>query len=234
MSKEITASTPVSTKDVNIPVSIKDVLEWLPKSNSHMRETAIRYHSAKGVESYIIIGAALAKARDSEDWKKAQCNNMKEWCENEQRISYTQAIRMMTIWDKLSRLLPKYYEQMKEIPFTNLYEIARIADALSPAKLAELLEVAAVNTERHFKDNIRELEGKIPTDKCIHANMESWFKCSACHKFIKINDEPMEESKVRVLDSPLGKVVPLIDHNKYVDALKRKLHEIHQAVPEKG
>lgn len=171
---------------MNMELGFTDVMKWLPKSTPHEREKAIRVYSVKGVEAYIIIGSILCEARDKEDWKKAKCNNMREWCENEIRLSYTQAFRMMTIWDKLKALIPQHFETIKHISFTNLYEVARVANLLKEPELIELMNNASVNTERGFKDNIRELEGKVPTDTCDHMRTEQWVKCLKCHKFIKI------------------------------------------------
>lgn len=175
------------------PDSIEEFMAWLPKSDFHSRETTFRNYSARGIEAYIIMGAILFTAREKEDWKKAQCNNFREWVENEQRVSHTQAIRMMTIWDKLQRVILKHFDKIKKISFVNLYEVARIADNLTETKLIDLLEVAAENTERHFKDNIREIEGKATTDSCDHVNMEIWFRCKRCQKYIKTQYSMTEE-----------------------------------------
>jgi HD superfamily phosphohydrolase len=171
-----------------IPESIKEVIKWLPKSDFHMREKAFIHHASKGVEAYIVMGAILCKSRDEEDWSKAKCQNMKEYCENEMRISYTQAIRMMTIWDKLGEKLVKYYDQIMSISFVNLYEVARIAHTLNESQLSGLLDQAAVDTERGFKNNLRQLEGKrVPTDMCDHINVDKWFfKCKRCQQIIPI------------------------------------------------
>jgi len=174
-------------KPVVIPDSIKEVIKWLPKSDFHSREKAFTYHASRGVEAYIVMGAILCKSREEEDWAKAKCQNMKEYCENEMRISYTQAIRMMTIWDKLGGKLLAYYDQIVSISFVNLYEVARLAHTLNDAQLSVLLDQAAVDTERGFKDNIRALEGKTPHDECDHINADKWFfKCKKCQKIIPI------------------------------------------------
>lgn len=173
-------------KDIEIiPNNIHDFLKWLPKSDSHTREQAIRYHAARGVESYIIIGALLCKARDNEDWKRAECNSFREWVEQEERISAAQASRMMTIWEKLNKYLPKYYDSISQISFTNLYEVARVSSLLSEAQLTDLLSQAATDTERGFKNNIKEIEKKNPTDLCDHVRTEPWRKCLKCGIFIR-------------------------------------------------
>lgn len=170
-----------------IPDSINDIIKWLPKSDFHSREKAFIRFSSRGVESYIIMGAILCMSRDKEDWNKAQCANMKVYCENEMRISYTQAVRMMTIWDKLNAYIIKHYDTIKNISFVNLYEVARVAALMNEAQLGALLEQAAVDTERGFKDNIREIEGKKPHDACDHVTADKYlFKCRSCHKVMPI------------------------------------------------
>jgi hypothetical protein len=174
-----------------IPESVQDIFKWLPKSDFHSREKAFVYHSSRGVESYIIMGAILCKKRDDKDWETAECRTMREYCEGVERISYTQAFRMMTIWDKLSPYMLEHYDVIKNISFVNLYEVARIAslDVLSELKLVELMDQAAVDTERGFKDNIREIEKKKPpTDKCDHLTAEKWFyKCRSCDKLVGVD-----------------------------------------------
>lgn len=174
-------------KKSEMPDGIKEVMKWLPKSDFHTREKVFTYHASRGVESYIIMGAILCKSRDEEDWAKAKCDNMKQYCEGEMRVSYTQAIRMMTIWDKLGPKLKDHFDQIMAISFVNLYEVARLASNLNDAQLAVLLEQAAVDTERGFKDNIRALEGKTPHDECDHMNADKWFfKCKRCQKIVPI------------------------------------------------
>jgi len=172
----------------NIPEGLEGFSEWLEKSDYHSRDVAYNYHTLKGTEHYIMLGAILCKARDKEDWVKAGCDNFFQWVENEKRTSRTQAQRMMKIWDTFGSRIEEYYKVIVEIPYVNLYEVARIAPKLEDKEVLELLHAAAVNTERHFKDNIKELEGKLPTDKCDHINLENWHRCRRCGKFIKAND----------------------------------------------
>lgn len=176
-------------KKNEMPDGIKEVMKWLPKSDFHTREKVFTYHASRGVESYIIMGAILCKSRDEEDWAKAKCDNMKQYCEGEMRVSYTQAIRMMTIWDKLGPKLKDHFDQIMAISFVNLYEVARLAHTLNDAQLSVLLEQAAVDTERGFKDNIRSLEnkGRVPSDECDHVSVDKYFfKCKRCQQIFPI------------------------------------------------
>jgi hypothetical protein len=182
-----------------IPDSIKEFINWLPKSDFHTREKAFTHFSSRGVESYIIMGAILCKSRDAQDWDKAKCQNMKEYCENELRISYTQAIRMMTIVDKLLPHILKHHEVIKNISFVNLYEVARVATLIDEAQLGDLLTQASHDTERGFKNNIREIEKKItPTDQCDHISADKFFyKCRNCQTIRPIE---LPELKKRFID----------------------------------
>jgi hypothetical protein len=94
----------------------------------------------------------------------------------------------MTIWDKLSKLIPKHLESMKKISFTNLYEVARMADLLNEAKLIDLMSQAETCTQRGFKDNIKEIEGKTPTDVCDHVNKKRIIVCKRCGKALLTED----------------------------------------------
>ena len=181
-----------------IPDNIKDFIKWLPKSDFHTREKAFVQFSSRGVESYIIMGSILCKSRDEEDWSKAKCQNMKEYCEGEMRISYTQAIRIMTIWDKLHAYILKYYNAIKNISFVNLYEVARVASLMNEAQMAELISQAATDTERGFKQNIKSIEGKLPQDECDCVTADKFFfKCRRCHS---INPIELPEFKRRFID----------------------------------
>lgn len=183
------------TKEIEIiPDNIQGIIKWLPKSDFHTREKAFIQFSSRGVEAYIIMGAILCKKRDDKDWEKANCHTMKEYCEGEERISYTQAIRMMTIWDKLNPYILDHYDVIKNISFVNLYEVARIAslEILSEPKLIELMDSAAVTTERGFKDNVREIEKKTPTDNCDHMNVEPIYQCTKCRKWMARGWKPSD------------------------------------------
>lgn len=180
--------------ELSVPDDIKEFIKWLPSSDYHTREKAFVQFSSRGVEAYIAMGAILCMARDKEDWAKAQCQNMKEYCEGEMRISYTQAIRMMTIWDKLHPYIVDHYGVMKQISFVNLYEVARVAALMDSAKVVELMRQAAVDTERGFKDNIRSIEGKVAHDECDHVNADKYlFKCRTCGKIMPIERETLKE-----------------------------------------
>ena len=183
-----------------IPDNIKDFIKWLPKSDYRARENAYMRFTSKGIEAYIQTGAVLCKSRDEKDWVNADCQNMKEYCENELRpaISYTQAIRMMTIWDRLGNHIVKYYETIKNISFVNLYEVARVAELMDEKQLEGLLNQAATDTERGFKANIREIEGKKAKDTCDCLSADKFFfKCRSCHTITPIE---LPELKRRFID----------------------------------
>ena len=172
---------------------VNTVVSWLAKSDFHSREKAFITFAARGVESYILMGAVLCKSRDEKDWENADCQNMKEYCENERRISYTQAIRMMTIWDALQAVILTHYEAVKNISFVNLYEVARVADKIDPEDMGAFLEQASLDTERGFKANIREIEGKVASDNCDCLNAEKFFyKCRTCKKLVPIELKELE------------------------------------------
>lgn len=154
-----------------IPGNLPDTLKWLSTSDPHSREIALRHNALRGVEAYIIMGAILCKARDEEDWKKAQCNSFYEWTENEERISRTQAQRMMEIWTKINPLIERHYKLITQIPFTNLYELARIIHLLDDQKQIEMMHSASHLNEKAFKNATKEVEGKPQTDNCDHINL---------------------------------------------------------------
>ena len=177
-------------------MSIKEIIEWLPKSDFHAREQAFVHFSSKGVEAYIATGIVLCSARDNQDWEKAKCQNMKEYCENELRISYTQAIRMMTIVDKLLPQIIKHSDIVSKISFVNLYEVARVAPMVKD--IEALLTQASCDTERGFKANIKEIEGKKAPDTCDCLNADKFFyKCQTCQSIKPIE---LAELKKRFID----------------------------------
>jgi len=168
----------------SIPKTLRETLSWVGESNLHSRAVAFDYHVGRGIESYLIEGAILAKAEEEKDWELLQYNNFFEWAEHERRIKRTQAQRMLEIFR--SGLHDKYMELILQIPFTNLYEAARIAKKLSEDQKVDLLHTAINTTERQFKDHTREIEGKLPTDKCLHdGKFDRFKKCCKCLKFIK-------------------------------------------------
>lgn len=172
---------------VIVPNSLQETVKWLPNSTFHEREIAFDHHSGRGIESYLIMGAILCKARDAEDWKKADCANFFEWVLNERKIPRTSAMKMIKVWEQFGPDLPKYSEIIMKIPFENLHEVARISHKLKgDNEVEELLHKAAVNTERDFRNNIREIENKTPTDSCDHIRREPWERCEKCHKFFKV------------------------------------------------
>ena len=85
----------------------------------------------------------------------------------------------------MAPLIPKYYDQIKKISFVNLYELARLVGKIDQSRFLELLDTAAAATERGFKDTMREIEGKTPSDNCDHINLKNFFKCRKCGKFIE-------------------------------------------------
>jgi len=187
---------------VTLPDSLQEALKWAPASTPHTRELALRRNLSKSIESYLISGMVLCMAEDKQDWREAKCKNHFEWVENEQRLSRTHAQRMQLVWRKLSKYLPSHYDSILKIPFMNLVEVARVAHMIDEIKLIELMDNAAVNTERGFKDNIRELEGKVPPqDKCDHINKQKVVTtvevCMSCGKAFSKKEEkfPVEEKK---------------------------------------
>lgn len=182
---------------VVVPQSLQEMVKWLPNSSFHEREVAFDHHSGRGIESYLIMGAILCKARDEEDWKKADCANFFEWVLNERKIPRTSAMKMIKVWDQFGPNLPKYSELIMKIPFENLHEVARIAHKVKDSEMDDLLHRAAVNTERDFRNNVKEIEGKVPTDNCDHINIKiittTVEVCKRCGKALTKNTEEKDK-----------------------------------------
>ena len=186
------------TKAITVPEKMPDFFKWLDKSDFYARQVALGYFPGKSIEYYIMTGATLLKAQKEEDWKKAQCDNFKEWVEGICKISHTQSVRMIGIARTITPLIPKHHDLIVKIPFMNLYELTRIIHLINDEdKLIEMFHSAANTTERGFKDNTREIIGKLPaTDTCDHMNIIKKITtvevCRRCGKALSKKEESVE------------------------------------------
>lgn len=173
--------------------NLKGIMEWLPKSNYSSRATALKQFTGRATEFYLAAGAILCKARDEEDWVRADCRNFFEWVQNEEKISRAHAQRMMYVWEILQPFIQKKYDLIINIDFTKLAEITPVIKLLTFDQAIDLLHSAETNTVRGLKDNIREIKGKPAQDNCDCMVSEIHFRCKRCGKWVEANIEVTKE-----------------------------------------
>lgn len=106
------------------------------------------------------------------------------WVENELGYSKSLAYQLIDVYDKWGDLLER--PEFAQIDYTRAcLLLPLVTDKTTLSEKEDLLHMAAHQSSRGLKDNIKNLKGEIGTDECTHpeADQESWNKCKACGKF---------------------------------------------------
>ena len=106
------------------------------------------------------------------------------WVENELGCGKSLAYQLIEVYDKWGDLLGR--PEFASVNYSSaVLLLPLVSDKTTLAEKEELLHMAANQTSRGMKDNIKNLKGELGTDECSHPpeEQESWNKCKKCQKF---------------------------------------------------
>lgn len=170
-----------------VPQTLMEAVRW--RSDIANMKNAIKHHTRKTTEHYLICGYLLWAIDKNKSWAHdGSCaQTFFYWVENEIGFKRTTAQRMMSSWVMVAPLLKDYLELILDIDSSKLALIAPYMGKLNEDSQIELLHTAQTSSVRVLEGSVlRELDGKIPQDSCAHNGvMEDWLKCPTCHKFFK-------------------------------------------------
>lgn len=106
------------------------------------------------------------------------------WVENELGYGKSLAYQLIEVYSKWGDLLNR--PEFARVDYTNaVLLLPLVSDKTTLSERENLLHMAANQTSRGLKDNIKNLKGEIGTDECSHPeeSQEAWQKCKVCNHF---------------------------------------------------
>lgn len=145
---------------------------------------AIYRLEAEVVTDIVSIGKIWCEIHDNKLWKYSgnpECTTFRDFCEKECMRSHTTVYSFMEIFRKFGGLLLEgvaldHTRLIRALPYVKTEEQAK-----------EWVSKAATLNKVDYEDFLREAQGKLPTDTCLHPEnqQENWQRCKVCGKFRK-------------------------------------------------
>jgi hypothetical protein len=133
---------------------------------------------------FLVMGRCLSILKKEQLWRlDNQTLTFRLWVEGELKICYSQAMRLIQVYEEAGR-----YIENTELQGIDIYKVVLLLpyfDGKTDEEKIELLHMAKECKVTDIKNNLREMKGLTPTDKCEHKVVETWQRCLDCGKFFK-------------------------------------------------
>jgi hypothetical protein len=148
-----------------------------------------KFHSASKMLSmgFLVMGEALKEIKTGQLWRLDgnHIQSWRQWVEGELRISYSQSLRLIQVYDEAGRFLSK-----PEFNGMDIYKVVLLLpqfEGKTDEEKLELLYMAKECKINDIKDNIRAMKGEPVQGECNHEDYEAtiWNQCSHCKKFYR-------------------------------------------------
>ena len=151
-------------------------------------EVMERFHNASAMLSngFLIMGDCLRTIKKEQLWRlDGTAASWRQWVEGELRISYSQAMRLIQVFEDAGRFLVK-----PEFNGMDIYKVVLLLpffEGKTDEQKEELLHMASNCKINDIKDNIRAMKGEPLQGECNHEEHEStlWNQCDNCGKFYR-------------------------------------------------
>lgn len=135
----------------------------------HNATLIIQQGKEQAAGGFLMIASALSLVLKQKLWVESH-KDFNEYCTTV-GISISYAYKLAQIWDRFG-------ERAKGIDVHRLAKLLPLE--VEPAKQEEILEQARELNPGAWRDRLRELEGKTPTDDCAHEKLIQ--VCASCSK----------------------------------------------------
>jgi hypothetical protein len=136
----------------------------------------------RDIISVIHQGRILGTMQQSKLWKVFDhCKTWGDFCTRE--LGYTRQTASNYI-----RIAETYGDQilaLSETPAIDSTRLVKLLPYSTPENVTECIDKASAQSVEAFDNNLKELQGKTPTDGCPHTDREPWEKCK-CGKFFPV------------------------------------------------
>lgn len=136
---------------------------------------------------FMRMGKCLSELKHEQLWRLDGNQNItfRSWVEGELKICYSQAMRLIQVYEQVGE-----YLENKDLQGLDIYKIVLLLPHLkgkTDTEKIDLLYMAKECTVDHIKQNIREDKGLPTKDTCDHEKyeQEQWGRCSNCGKWTR-------------------------------------------------
>lgn len=158
-----------------------------PAGVSAAVERGLREAKHSIMHGWLKAGAALILCDSYLLWQKAGAKSLADYMEGEYGISKSYGYAAMDALRLIHKFLPLNEEIIMGIEIGRMNKMLPILKKLPDEESIELLQKAKDLPSEAFEDEVRELKGKVPRDKCEHLECEpiQLKKCKLCGKVMK-------------------------------------------------
>ena len=134
---------------------------------------------------FLTMGECLRDIKREQLWRLDGMGmiTFRQWVEGELRISYSQAQRLIQVFEQAGK-----YLQKPEFRGIDIYKVVLVLpyfEGKTDAECEDLLYQAKELKVKDLQDVIRERKGEIAQADCDHINNTTWNRCNSCGKFWK-------------------------------------------------
>jgi len=145
----------------------------------------LEFQKARKMEKFgcLIQGKVIHQYRKYWSSYAPHCKNFDDFLVNELKIPRSTARHYEKVWLMFGEYVLSHE---LDIPVRRLIKLLPVAKENKEEWLLKAKELP----ERAFEDEIREAQGKLPSDKCEHPEEQRmyFYQCKLCKKWVKINN----------------------------------------------
>jgi uncharacterized membrane protein len=133
---------------------------------------------------FLIMGRVLSVIKKEQLWRLDNISlTFRQWVENELKICYSQAMRLIQVYNDAGKWLEK-----PEFKGIDIYKVVLLLPHMknkSEKEIEDLFHQAKTLKVNDIRNNLREAKGLVTTDNCDHEDTELWNRCKKCNKWFK-------------------------------------------------
>jgi hypothetical protein len=153
--------------------------------SDRFHEVMVRYKDAMNTlgTGFLIMGECIRDIKQEQLWR-LDGNHLitfRQWVEGELRISYSQAMRLIQVFEQAGRFLIK-----PEFRGMDIYKVVLLLpyfEGKTDEEKEQMLYEAQELKIKDLQDNLRERRGLVATDTCAHDVNILWNQCEKCKRF---------------------------------------------------
>lgn len=153
----------------------------------HACRTLLKDGLSNARSGYLKAGKALLVIKDKKLWKGDGAHNTRfdQWLSNEMGIKKTTAYNLMAVYEKFGELI-EFNDLYNWLEFSHIVALLPyVKKDTTDEEKERLLSLVNGQTAQGVRDNLRELSGKVPSDKCEHKETKTLQACIKCGKILK-------------------------------------------------
>ena len=165
------------------------------KNVRDLLETIRKAEKATGIATFV-IGECLREIRDAgrKEWQATLGSHVKTMEDVFREIGYSPAsgynyIKIYEVFNQFTKDEPS----VMGVPYTRLVHLLPIVHSKDGNQIdredikAHLVSARKIGTDKEFREYIADANGIAPGKYCEHTQVEAFYKCKHCRKWVKTN-----------------------------------------------